>query len=75
MHSSTRVLLCTDGFYRLVDMYGLYDDDGLIRAALDGGLAALVGRLRGFEADAAENARFGRFKTSDDAAALLLEIL
>ncbi|GHD39915.1 hypothetical protein GCM10017083_02570 [Thalassobaculum fulvum] len=72
--AGTRVLLCTDGFYRLVDMYGLYDDDGLIRAALDGGLAALVGRLRGFEADAAENARFGRFKTSDDAAALLLEI-
>lgn len=70
----TRVLLCTDGFYRLVDMYGLLDDDGLIRAALDGGLAALVARLRGFEADAAENARFGRFKTSDDAAALLLEV-
>lgn len=72
--SGTRVLLCTDGLYRLVDMYGLLDDAGLIGAALDGGLAALVARLRGFEADAAEDARFGRFKTSDDAAAMLLEV-
>lgn len=70
----TRVLLCTDGLYRLVDMYRQIDDDGLIRAALDDGLATLVGRLRGFEADAAEDGRYGRFKTSDDAAALLLEV-
>lgn len=72
--AGTRVLLCTDGFYRLVDMYGLMDDDGLIRGALEHGLAALVQRLRGFEADAADDLRFGRFKTSDDAAALLLEV-
>ena len=72
--SGTRVMLCTDGLYRLVDMYGILDDDGLIRAALDDGLATLVARLRGFEADAADDARFGRFKTSDDAAALLLEV-
>ncbi len=73
--AGTCVLLCTDGFYRLVDMYGLLDDDGLARAALDQGLAALVRRLRGFEADAADDRRFGRFKTSDDAAALLVETL
>lgn len=70
----TRVLLCTDGLYRLVDMYGILDDAGLLRAAVADGLAALVTRLRGFEADAAEDVRFGRFKTSDDAAALLLEV-
>lgn len=70
----TRVLLCTDGLYRLVDMYRILDDAGLLRAALADGLAALVARLRGFEADAAEDARFGRFKTSDDAAGLLLEV-
>ena len=68
------MLLCTDGLYRLVDMYGLLDDDGLIRAALDHGLAPLVRRLRGFEADAADDARFGRFKTSDDAAAILVAV-
>lgn len=72
--AGTRVLLCTDGFYRLVDMYRLLDDDGLVRAALEQGLAALVARLRGFEADAADDLRFGRFKTSDDAAALLVEV-
>lgn len=72
--AGTRVLLCTDGLYRLVDMYRLLDDDGLVRAALDHGLDTLVGRLRGFEADAADDLHFGRFKTSDDAAALLLEV-
>lgn len=71
----TRVLLCTDGLFRLVDMYDLLDGGRLLRAALDDGLAALVRQLRGFEADAADDARFGRFKTSDDAAALLLEII
>jgi hypothetical protein len=71
----TRVLLCTDGFYRLVEMYGLYDDAGLFDAAEREGLAALIARLRGFEADAADDIRFGRFKTSDDAAALLVELL
>lgn len=70
----TRVLLCTDGFYRLVEMYGLYDDEGLFRAAETDGLAALIGRLRGFESDAADDIRFGRFKTSDDAAALLVDL-
>ncbi|SDF74742.1 hypothetical protein [Thalassobaculum litoreum] len=70
----TRVLLCTDGFYRLVEMYGLYDDDGLFQAAEREGLASLIGRLRGFEADAADDIPFGRFKTSDDAAALLVEL-
>ena len=70
----TVVLLCTDGFYRLADMYGLYDDQALIRAARDRGLAGLVAELRGFEADAADDIRFGRFKTSDDAAALLLRV-
>ena len=51
-----------------------FDDDRLVRAALDQGLAALVARLRGFEADAADDVRFGRFKTSDDAAALLVAV-
>lgn len=72
--SGTLVLLCTDGFYRLVDMYGLYGDHALITAARDRGLAGLVAELRGFEANAADDLRFGRFKTSDDAAALLLRV-
>lgn len=73
--AGTRVLLCTDGFYRLVEMYGLFDDAGLFEAAERDGLAALTARLRGFESDAADDIRFGRFKTSDDAAALLVELI
>ncbi|MDF1791739.1 MAG: hypothetical protein P1U88_07515 [Thalassobaculaceae bacterium] len=69
-----RVLLCTDGFYRLVDMYALFDDAGLVETAEREGLAALIVRLRAVEADAADDIRFGRFKTSDDAAAILLEL-
>ena len=70
----TRLLLCTDGFYRLVDMYGLYDDAGLFEAAESEGLAALVDRLLGFEPAAADDLRFGRFKSSDIEAALLVEL-
>ena len=44
------------------------------QAAEREGLASLIGRLRGFEADAADDIRFGRFKTSDDAAALLVAL-
>jgi len=69
----TRVLMMTDGFYRLVSPYGRYDDAVLIEAASRQGLGVLPGELRALEADPADDARIGRFKTSDDATALLFE--
>jgi hypothetical protein len=71
--AGTRVLMMTDGFYRLVSPYGRYADAGLIEAAMERGLGALMSELRGLEADPADDARIGRFKTSDDATALLFE--
>jgi hypothetical protein len=69
----TRVLLMTDGFYRLVSPYGRYDDAGLMDAVLAKGLGVVLAELRGMEASPEDDAKIGRFKTSDDATALLLE--
>jgi hypothetical protein len=71
--TGARVLVMTDGFYRLVSPYGRYSDAQLIEAASDKGLGALLSELRGMEASPEDDAKIGRFKTSDDATALLLE--
>jgi hypothetical protein len=70
----TKVLVMTDGFYRLVSPYGRYTDEGLIDAVIARGLGPLMRELRDMEASPEDDARIGRFKTSDDATALLLEV-
>jgi hypothetical protein len=72
--AGTRVLVMTDGFYRLVSPYGRYTDAQLIQAVSERGLGALMNELRGMEASPEDDAKIGRFKTSDDATALLLEV-
>ncbi len=72
--SGTHILAMTDGFYRLVSPYGRYTDAALIEAAIARGLGPLVAELRSLEASPEDDARIGRFKTSDDATALLLEV-
>ena len=71
--AGTKALVMSDGFYRLVSPYVRYTDEGLIDAALDRGLGALMRELREMEASPEDDARIGRFKTSDDATALLVE--
>jgi hypothetical protein len=68
-----RILLMSDGFYRLVSPYGVYDDARLIEQASRDGVGKLFEELRRLEANPADDAAIGRFKTSDDATALLLE--
>ena len=70
----TRVLVMSDGFYRLVAPYGRYDDAGLIFAAAEKGLVKLMKELRAMEQTPEDDAKIGRFKTSDDATALLFEL-
>ena len=70
----TKALVMTDGFYRLVSPYGRYTDEGLIDAVLERGLGALMRELREMEASPEDDAKIGRFKTSDDATALLVEV-
>ena len=69
------VLLATDGFSALVDRYGAYDAGGIVRAALDKGLAQLGVELRAIEADDPGGTAHPRWKRSDDATALLLRLV
>ncbi|MDP3739648.1 MAG: protein phosphatase 2C domain-containing protein [Hyphomonadaceae bacterium] len=70
----THVLMMTDGFYRLVSPYGRYDDKTLIEAVIARGLGPLMNELRDMESNPDDDAKIGRFKTSDDATALLIEV-
>jgi hypothetical protein len=70
----TQVLMMTDGFYRLVSPYGRYTDKALIEAAIARGLGPLMNELRDLESNPADDVKIGRFKTSDDATALLIEV-
>lgn len=69
------LLLASDGFLALASDYGAYDVAGLIAAAKNNGLAAMGDELRAIENDDASGDRFARFKKSDDATALLLELV
>lgn len=66
------LLLVTDGFWRLVDIYGRYDAEALLATALSGGLGPLVTELRAIEAADEECQRHPRLKTRDDATAVLV---
>jgi hypothetical protein len=72
--TGTRVLLMTDGFYRLVSPYRRYDNRKLVETAMAKGLGPLLAELRALEANPADDAKIGRFKTSDDATALLIGV-
>jgi hypothetical protein len=65
------ILLCTDGYYRAVDHYGLHDDQGLIDASARG-VDTVLAALRAAETGDPDCTRFPRFKPADDATALLL---
>jgi len=68
------LLVASDGFLALATDYGAYDAKNLIEAARDKGLVDLGQELRAIEADDAMGEKFARFKKSDDATALLLEV-
>ncbi|EFC79147.1 hypothetical protein [Parafrankia sp. EUN1f] len=62
------VLLCSDGFGRLVEPFGLVDGYGTLLAAVrDGAAGELVERLRAAEAADPDRVHHPRFGASDDA--------
>jgi serine/threonine protein phosphatase PrpC len=69
-----RLLLVSDGYYRLVDHYGAMSDAELLAQTAALGPDELLRRLRAIEAADPEAVRFPRFKLSDDATALLLRL-
>lgn len=68
------IMLMSDGFSRLVDLYRAYDLDGLMDAARARGLAPLYEQLRNIEAEDPECRTFARNKVRDDATAVLLTV-
>ncbi|HEY2032966.1 MAG TPA: protein phosphatase 2C domain-containing protein [Rhizomicrobium sp.] len=70
----TVLLLCSDGFLALASDYRRYDAKSLIAAAQSKGLNELCDELRAIERSDAEGKKFPRFKTSDDATALLVRL-
>ncbi len=69
-------LLCTDGFAALVDLYGRYDAASLIERARTDGLVPLLAELRAIEQrEDPDGQTYPRFKVSDDATAVLFEIV
>lgn len=71
--SPSDMLLCTDGFYRAVDHYGLYGDEALIGACTAaGGVEKVLQQVRAIEAADADCTTYLRFKPADDATAVML---
>jgi serine/threonine protein phosphatase PrpC len=67
-------LLLTDGFYRLVDVYGRHSYATLFAAAQDRGLKPLYEELRAIEVADADCRRYPRLKPCDDATAVLVRV-
>jgi hypothetical protein len=72
--SLRRVLLASDGYYRLVDHYHARKDAELVRDTERNGADALLKQLRAIEARDPLGAAYPRLKIRDDATALLLGI-
>jgi serine/threonine protein phosphatase PrpC len=70
----TTVLLASDGFLALMSDYGRYTPEQLYAAAQAEGLQKLGQELRAIELADSKGFAFPRFKSSDDATALLLRI-
>jgi serine/threonine protein phosphatase PrpC len=69
-----KILLCTDGFYRVVDHYDLYDDNALLSTCRNqDGVAKVLKELRTVEAADLWCEKFIRFKPADDATVVALE--
>jgi len=75
VEEGAHILLATDGFLALMSDYGAYDAPGLIQAASQRGLASLGEELRLIEKNDANGDKFFRFKSSDDATALMLQLI
>jgi len=68
----TLLLLASDGFLALASDYQRYTPDELLSAVQQHGLQQLADELRAIEMADPAGVKFPRFKTSDDATALLL---
>lgn len=68
LEPGSTVLVMTDGFYRLADPYGLYDNAALANGCRERGLDAMCAELRAYEASGAGSLSV---KRADDASAIM----
>jgi hypothetical protein len=70
----SQLLLCTDGYYRAVDIYGLHGDASLMaESCVAGGVDDVIAKIRLTEAADPECKAYLRFKPADDATAVALK--
>jgi hypothetical protein len=67
------ILLVSDGYYRLVDVYRAMSDADLVRRTAEAGAESLLAELRAIEAADRYGFRHPRLKMADDATALMLK--
>jgi hypothetical protein len=72
--SLRRILLASDGYYRLVDHYGAASDAELVHRTAELGADTMLQQLRAIEAGDPLAMRYPRLKIVDDATALLLAV-
>ncbi len=68
------ILMMTDGFYRLVDTYEFYTDEGLLEAVLTRGCDELYRELRQIEEEDPDCRHHVRIKARDDASCAALYV-
>jgi hypothetical protein len=73
-HDVRRILLASDGYYRLVDHYNAVSDAELVRRTAALGADALLTQLRAIEAADPVATQYPRLKIADDATALLIAV-
>ena len=75
VEANSHALLCSDGFSALHSDYRSYTAEALLEAARDNGLKPLMDELRHIETSIdPEGLKYPRYKQSDDATALLVEL-
>jgi len=71
----TVILLASDGFSALVDLYRAMDAKGLMESAVSSGLEPLARKAREMETEVDPDGKlYPRFKLSDDTTAILLRV-
>jgi hypothetical protein len=73
-HTVRRMLLASDGYYRLVDHYNAASDAELVRRTEELGADAMLEQLRAIEAADPLATQYPRLKIADDATALLIGV-
>ena len=74
LREGDHVLLASDGFFRLVNVFHACGESALVAAARTRGLASLCAELRSREDDDPDCRRWPRLKAKDDATAMLARI-